>query len=154
MDPAVASEQSGKRPPSITDQVETDVSEPIVLERSAFRGGGGHFEHSFRNGWFRQPRIPRHRFHGLAVFVAGLKIHLRVGPGRILAQKELDPAGRLEDFSPIQQRKQPQAGERVPNGYLVFGLPVLFAQGQFTERLRQNAFEPMLNQRHRVGLVV
>jgi len=153
-DLAVASQKPGEFAPAVTDQVVSDMVKPVILGRTVLCGGGGKFEHPFRDGLFREMRFPRRLFDGLAVFVAGLEIHLRVDAGWILLQQVFDPAGLLEDFSPIHQRELPQAGKHISDGYLVLGLPVLFAEGQFAQRLDQDALEPILHQYQRVRLVV
>ena len=74
-------------------------------------------------------------FDRVAIAVAGRKVHLRVGAGRILAQHLLDDADAIEEDRPVDRRQQPHAGDDVSGGELIGRLSLVLDSHQLVDRV-------------------
>ncbi len=136
--------------PALVDQVVTDV-------RGAGIGAGCRL-HGRRARQLDRPArhlalvhgaLFCHRLGGVAIAVAGGKIHPAVNIGRIVAQRLIDDAQVLDEIAPLQRTQHPQAADAVADGDLHSRLLLVLRLHQLGDgqaRFRQALFDPAQRQ--------
>jgi hypothetical protein len=76
----------------------------------------------------------RNRLDHVPVTVTGRKIHPRVHPARVFAQRVLDHAHGLDKRAPVQRTQQAQAADAVADRHLVGGLLLILCLNRLLDR--------------------
>ena len=88
----------------------------------------------------------------MAITVTSGKIHLPIGPRRILTQSLLHRAMRLDELAPIRRRQESETPDAVAHGDLIDSLLLRFRLHQLLDReagLGQALFDPRQRQGQR-----
>ena len=106
---------------------------------------------------FRPAASPGNRFHDVAVLVSRGEVHQGVGAGRVLPQRPLHAALRLDEVAPVGGPEVPQAADAVADRDLVGGLMLVLRLHQVLDRqavLGQPLFDPGERQGQRRALAL
>jgi 3',5'-cyclic AMP phosphodiesterase CpdA len=136
--------------PARVDQVVTDVrGAGIGAGWRLYRRGARQLDGLARHLALVHGALFCHRLGGVAIAVAGGKIHPAVNIGRIVAQRLIDDAQVLDEIAPFQRTQHPQAADAVADGHLVGSLLLVLRLHQLGDgqaRFRQALFDPAQRQ--------
>ena len=134
---------------SLVDQVESDMGR-ATLRSVPGRALAGKQDRLSRHIGFVQSALLRDLLDDMAVSVAGGEIHPPVGSPRVLAQRLVDGAHRLDECAPVHRSQEPEAADAVADGNLVGRLLLVLRPHQLLDRqagLGKPLFDPGERQR-------
>ena len=129
---------------SPVDQVEPDMGRSIVRTVPG-RSLAGQQDRLPRHIGFVQSALLRDLLDDMAVTVAGGEIHPAVGSTRVLSQRLVDGAHRLDECAPVHRSQEPKASDAVADGNLVGGHLLVLRPHQLLDRqvgLGKPLFDP------------
>ncbi len=125
-----------RRGTPLVDQVEADVGAAVVVAAlRPCRARRARARIALRATSLSDRRLVLgDRLDDVAVAVAGREVHPAVEPARILAQRLLDDAHRLDELAPVHRAQEAQAADAVADRDLVAGLLLVFRLDQLLDR--------------------